>query len=579
VAALTLDAAMTVGGSQANAQPLEYKGNPADRAGSLVEFSVGNRQTLIVVVTAQDGSMQQYLVDIQRAPPDSNNQLSSLSLLAGQAGAVVMTPPFSAGRFNYIAMVPYAARKVTLILQPQSRVAAAVLEEVREVRKPGTRESAAPPVTGDPGSTNGAEIDFGAARQRLLLGVAVTAQDGGAQRYVVDVRRGEPDRNADLASILVSAGALRPAFSSRIVSYGVMLPAAVEAVKVSAAAASPVASVAVVEQPGVKPAQNQSITLPVAPGDQAAITFVVSAEDGSQRLYRVQVGREAAPAVPEGKTVEKPGTGQQGGTASQPTQPVDTGKDHVFVTARNLKLRPAEAKALVQKGDMVGTQARIIVRYYRSNEIVAQYSAPVDIRQQGNEISLTLSYRSNGVALNRDRLVEAETVIPTKAGHFLYYTEARASEENVRVDIPFLLYGDSTRTVWPAIGNPVPVAGYLSRLPAGKERAVDKEEFEKNSKGEYGVTFELVDARTGVSYGKDIIWSRSGQGRDQALSLTKPIRVPEGAAVKYFLTAVASNGKVWRASGSTQVWTTLVNYPSGFQPVIPLLSDDLSPAD
>ena len=563
VAALTLDAALTVGGSQDSARPLEYKGNPADKAGALVEFSAGSKLALIVVVTAEDGSLQQYVVDIQRAPPDRNNQLSSLALLASPAGAVVLSPPFSASRFAYIATVPFAAQKVTLTLQPQSRVAMAALEQVAE---PGSR--AAPLVTGDPGSKSGAEIDFGAARRRLMLGVAVTAQDGGVQRYTVDVRRGEPDRNADLASIVVSAGTLSPAFSSRSVSYSVMLPAAVEAVKINAAAASPVASVAVVEQPGVKPAQNQSITLPVAPGGQAAITFVVSAEDGSQKLYRVQVGREAAPAAAE--------TGQQGGAAAQPG---DTGNDHVLVAARNLKLRPAEANALVQKSDIAGAQARIIVRYYRSNEIVAQYAVPVDIRQQGNEISLSLSYTSSGVALNRDRLVEVETVIPTQAGHFLYYTEARASEENVRVDIPFLLYGDSTRAVWPAIGTPVSVSGYLSRLPPGKERAADKEEFEKNSKGESGAAFELVDAKTGVSYGKDTIWSRSGQGRDHALSLAKPIQVPEGAVVKYFITAVAKNGKAWKATGSAQVWTTLMNYPTGFQPVILPLSDDLSSAN
>ena len=566
VAAVTLDAALSVGGSQANAQPLEFKGNPADKAGALVGFSVGNRLALIFVVTAQDGGVQQHLVDIQRAPPDRNNLLSSLSLLAGQAGAVIMTPTFTPNRFDYSATVPYSARKVTLNILPQSRVATAVLEPAK--KRPGIRGFAPPPVTGDPGSKSGAEIDLGTDWQRSALEVAVTAQDGGVAHYVVWFYRGEPDSNADLASIVVSAGALRPAFSSRIVSYVVILPTAVESVKVSAAAASPVASVAVVEQPDVKPAQNQSLSLSVAPGGQAAITFVVSAEDGSQKLYRVQVGREAAQATPEAV--------QQGGSASQPA---DTGNDHVLVAAKNLKLRPAEANALVQKGDMVGTQARIIVRYYRSNEIVAQHTAPVDIRQQGNDISLTLSYRSNGIALNRDRLVEVETAIPTKAGHFLYYTETRTSVENVSVDIPFLLYGDASRIAWPAIGTPVSVSGCLSRLPPGKERAVDKEEFEKNSKGESGVTLELVDARTGVSYVKDTIFRRSGQGRDQTLSLTKPIQVLEGAAVKYFITAVAKNGKVWRASGSTQVWTTLLSYPSGFQPVILLLSDDLSPAD
>jgi hypothetical protein len=439
-------------------------------------------------------------------------------------------------------------------------------------------------------------IEFAAPRQRMRVGIAVTAQDGGVQRYVVEVRRGEPDRNADLAAIVVSTGVLSPAFSPRIASYGIFLPAAVEAAKISAVTASPVARMALVEQPDMRPAQSVSLTLPVAAGGQAVITFAVSAEDGSQKLYRVQIRREAAPVAPApvappppaGNDTpgaaptpadrpgpsDKPRAGQQDAAASQP-QPGDTGKDHVQLTARNLKLQPAEAKALAQNGDAVGAQARIITRYYRTNEIIAQSSAPVSIRQEGGDISLSLAYRSNGVALNRDRLVEIETVIPTKAGHFLYYTEARYSDDIVSLDIPFLLYGDATRTAWPALGSPVAVYGYTSMLPPGKGRASDKEEFEKNAKGESSVTFELVDAKTGASYGKDVVWSKPGQGRDRALSLAKPFQVPEGAVVRYLLTAVAKNGKVWKASGTVQVWTTQPGYPSGFSPVFLSLADEL----
>jgi hypothetical protein len=574
VAVLGLDAALSAGGKQTASQAFQFTGSLADKAGAQIPFDTGSRLSLIVSVTAEDGGSQQYLVDVRRAPPDSNDQLATLSVIANVQGAVVVNTPWSPARYVSMAVVPYATRKVTLMFQPQSRVAVAVLEQVMDAAL-----RAAVPVAGDPLSKSGAEIDFDAPRQRVRIGIAVTAQDGGVQRYVVEVRRGEPDRNADLESLAVFAGVLGPAFSPRTVTYAVRLGAAEPAAKISASTASPVSTMTIVEQPEMKPARSVSLTLPVAPGGQAVITFVVSAEDGSQKLYRVQIGREAAPVTPAGSdtpgaapgTSEKPGAGPQ-----EAAQPGDTGRDHVQLSARNLKLQPAEANALLKNGDVIGAQARIIARYYRTNEIIAQSSVPVDIRQQGADISLAFTYRSSGVALNRDRLVEIETVIPTKAGHFLYYTEARPCDDMVSLDIPFLLYGDTTRTAWPAVGSPVAVSGYLSKLPPGKPRGSDKEEFEKNAKGESSVTFELVDARTGASYGKEVIWNKPGLGRDRALSLSKAFPVPEGAVVRYLLASTAKNGKAWKASGTAQVWTTQPGYPSGFSPVVLRLADELS---
>ena len=56
------------------------------------------------------------------------------------------------------------------------------------------------------------------------------------------------------------------------------------------------------------------------------------------------------------------------------------------------------------------------------------------------------------------------------------------------------------------------------------------------------------------------------------------VRVPEGATVKYVLSATAKNGKAWTAQGSAQVWTTAMAYPAGFQAVFLPVSDDLAPA-
>ncbi len=244
-----------------------------------------------------------------------------------------------------------------------------------------------------------------------------------------------------------------------------------------------------------------------------------------------------------------------------------------------MKLPAPTLAALASNGDQVGRQAQVSVRYYRTNEVIAQFTAPVEVRLQGLNLVLTLSARSDAVSLNRERLVEVETVIRTVAGHFLSYTEAQAADDEVRVDIPFLVFGDNPRLSWPPIGSPTTVTGYLSRTPPGKDRAVDKEDFDKNDKGEYAISVQIVDERTHAAYGTDTVFSRPGRERDKALTFGKAIQVPEGAIVRYLLSAKSKKGKVWTASGVTQVWTTMMSYPTGFQPVLLFVADDLAAAE
>jgi len=53
--------------------------------------------------------------------------------------------------------------------------------------------------------------------------------------------------------------------------------------------------------------------------------------------------------------------------------------------------------------------------------------------------------------------------------------------------------------------------------------------------------------------------------------------LPEGATVRYTLTAKAKNGRTWTATGTTQIWTTNLAYESGFEPVILRIEEDLAP--
>jgi hypothetical protein len=770
LATMQLGSALIAGSSKAPA--LKVTGNPASNAGAQVDFSTGDRLGLLIVVTAEDQSVQQYLVDVQRAPPDSNNLLATLTLSSGDT-AVAFAPPFNPGRYAYTVEVPFATGQVTITALPQSRVATAVLE----IPPSGTR--AAVTVTGNVQSKNGADVDFAAPTTRLVMAVAVTAQSGDLQRYTLDIRRGQPDHNADLGSLTVSAGTLSPAFSARAVSYTLALPAAADSVKLTVAAASPVASIAVAEQPGVKPAATQALTLAVAQGSATAVTLIVSAEDGTQKLYRVRITREAAPVAldgnallqslvvtgaqlapafdpsvilydahmtattesasvsvvaqsqlatvaidgqPAGKSarvipvqagatrnvlvdvtaqngavvrytvrlardsattrpaadtnallsglkvdtyalqpafdpsvtvydveitaddasalvqataqsatatltidgqpadrngrsiavdagttkiifidvkaqsgavaryslrITRDKAATSGGTTGDTTgdgttvtpvtpPPADTGSDHVLVTARAVRLQARELAALKTAADQAGKQARVTVRSYRTTRVITQYTVPVDVKVSGAATTVDLTYKSNGVTLARDKLVEVEVAIPTAKGKFLYYTEAQAADAEVNIAVPFLLYGDDPQVHWPAAGSGVPLAGYLSTLPLTQVRGIDKETFDTDTRGEYSISVVVADAGTGAPYGSATVTTKPGQGRARTLVFPQTLQVPEGATVTYSLSAKAKSGKVWSLSDTTQVWTTQMAYPTGFKPVFLFVADDLS---
>ena len=245
VATVALSAAVSISKGKAAVVQLVSSGDAAGASGAVVDFSQGNSLPLIVAVTAQDGSVQQYLIDIRRAPPDANNLLADLSL-GTMAGAARLAPDFLPSRLRYTVVVPFSARQVRVMAHPQSRVAALQLG----AGLPGAGGRGAVPSTGDPLSRDGALVDLPPAIERFPLLVTVTAQNGAALRYVVELRRAAPDRNSDLASLSVSGGALTPLFTPRVFSYAVALPPNVDTVKVGAAAAGPGATVTVAGRAG-----------------------------------------------------------------------------------------------------------------------------------------------------------------------------------------------------------------------------------------------------------------------------------------------------------------------------------------
>jgi hypothetical protein len=651
LAALSLSTIAASQGSQERAV-LQTRGNLEDASGASVEFIGLDWLPLIVTVTAEDGSRREYLVEVARAEPDRNNALASLAV----TGAA-LTPAFAPGNRSYTVRVPYATRQLAVIAQPQSPVARAVLELVAAPQ--GT-----PAIQGALGSPEGALVAFPTG-ERMSLAVAVTAEDGSARSYLLEVRRQPPERNADLGILTPSAGTLRPAFNARTVSYSLRLPATVETVTFTLATASAVATVRV-EPPASL--SGGTLSVPVAAGQSLELNILVTAEDGTQRLYRVGITREGPAGGDTGGDTGGQTGGQTGNTrlallqfaGAQPGAPgaqlaptfnpavtayevkvpagaaallltarpesptatvtldgqplpaggrriaIGAGGDFnlalevkaengavarytvrltretapapasgdLLVEAKNLRLGRRELTALAGRNEKVAAQGQLTVRLYRSNQVLAQLPIAVNAKTEGPNIAITLEQSVGQLASAAGRMVEVETAIPTTGGRYLCYTEALLLEDNARarLRIPFLLLADNPRLGWPALRTPVTVAGYLSQLPPGKSLGGGAE-LEKNEKGETPVSLEISDARTGALLGQVTARIKPGPGR--VFSFESPLELPEGAQVSIRLSARSRGGKIWQVTGTAQVWTTAPDYNGGYEPVLLPLLDEL----
>ena len=535
--------------------PMAFHGNPSDRAGAVVDLPPDQTFSIVVQVTAEDGSIQQYLLNVNRAPPDHNADLASLGVSVG-----ALNPPFAPRIPQYALSLPSSAESVTITPAAASAVATLTFPTQPGVQAAGQVPGQAVTVPMAPGAS-------------LVVVFAVRAEDGFQRQFRILVTRPQ-DGNALLGILQLGGARLAPAFDSSIILYDVAVPADAPSFTLQAAPQSRYAAVAVEGRPiGAAP-----VPFTIPPTGRRTVLIDVTAQNGTMVRYTLRVAREtAAMAAPASNAQPAAQPAVQPTVQPALTMPPDAGHDHVVVTARGLKLGTREAAQVAAAGDQPGTAGRVTIRVYRTQTVISQYPVKVEPAAQGKELAIAVNAPSNGVTLARDRMIEVELAIPTRAGKVLYYAEAQPAADEVRISVPFLLYGDRPAVPWPAPGTPVPVGSLLSRVPLDKDRQMDKEDFPRNDKGAVAISVQLLDAATGKVYGTATAAAATGPKRERQLPLDHAIQVPEGATVKYVLSAAAKNGKVWTAEGTAQVWTTNPAYPSGFQPVALPVLDDLAP--
>ena len=246
-----------------------------------LDFPSGGRLPLVLTVTAQDGTTQRYNLEILRREANNNNLLSDLVV-----SDATLTPQFKPDTLAYMAEVPYSVTRLTIHALPQDRNASISMETAQ-----ASSPNASPPpaLRLYPGDPAGVQIEFPEPEMKGL-NIITTAQNGETLLYTLLLHRSAPDSTVDLVSISATVGTLTPSFSTKVETYSLHLPADAANVQLTVTAASQLARVASEGDP--PRSQNATIPVDVDPGQKGTIRFYVTAEDGTRKLYQVQVTRD-----------------------------------------------------------------------------------------------------------------------------------------------------------------------------------------------------------------------------------------------------------------------------------------------
>ena len=232
--------------------------------------AAGSITPIRIVVTAQNGSQNTYVVTVNRAV---NNSLQSLTVTSSPA-AGPLTPAFTASTTSYTVAVDSGVASVTVTATLQDTNA------TMTINGQATTSGQARSITlNGPGSST-------------LVTIEVTAPNGSQKTYFVTVHRAALGGNNNLQSLTVTssptAGPLTPAFNASTTSYSVDVASGVGSVTVTARAQDAGATVSINGQTTT----SRSVTLNAA-GQSTLVTIEVTAPNLTQKTYTVLVHRAA----------------------------------------------------------------------------------------------------------------------------------------------------------------------------------------------------------------------------------------------------------------------------------------------
>ncbi|MEK7764039.1 MAG: cadherin-like beta sandwich domain-containing protein, partial [Nitrospirota bacterium] len=199
-------------------------------------------------------------------PPSPDAKLSSLDVNPGP-----LQPVFSSDTLGYTVDVAFNVSSVTVTAAPQNASATMTINGAP------TNAGQALPITLQPAGFN------------TIITIVVTAANGGQNSYVATVNRA---LNNSLQNLTVSPGTLSPAFTASTTSYSVNVGSGINSVTVTATLQDTNATMTINGQTTTS-GQARTITPLNGPGLNTLITIVVTAPNGSQKIYFVTVNRDA----------------------------------------------------------------------------------------------------------------------------------------------------------------------------------------------------------------------------------------------------------------------------------------------
>lgn len=238
-------------------------------ASAAIPLVVGNN-AVTVQVTAQDGTVNTYTVNVIKAAPaaSTNANLASLAVSTG-----TLTPAFAQATLAYTVSVPNAT--TSIMVTPGSSDANATI------------------------TVNGTTVASGTASTPVnlvagpnVITTVITAEDAVTNKtYTITVTRA-PSANANLSNIALSAGTLNPAFAQATIGYTATVGNTVNSIQLTPTVADATATIKV---NGVTVASGAaSAALPLVVGTNT-LTTVVTAQSGATKTYTVTVTRVQSP--------------------------------------------------------------------------------------------------------------------------------------------------------------------------------------------------------------------------------------------------------------------------------------------
>ncbi len=220
----------------------------------------GSNTPIPIVVTAQSGSQNTYIVTVNRTALAGNNNLQGLAVSPGS-----LAPTFTASTKNYTVNVASSVASVTVTAQPQDA---------------GARVS----INGQ--TTTSLTVSLGVAGTNVQILIEVIALNGSEKTYTVLVNRALPSGNNNLSALNVSAGSLIPPFDFATTTYDVVAPNGTANTTVTATVADSAATLTI---EGSEATSGVGSQIDLVSGQQKSIFIVVTAENNVSNTYRVNI--------------------------------------------------------------------------------------------------------------------------------------------------------------------------------------------------------------------------------------------------------------------------------------------------